>query len=272
MLGDRPARGCWRLCKSNFCRLLGLVLFAASPLAQAATLHISVAASLTESMEAAIKAYTAQHQDITIVPVYASSSTLAQQIAHGAPSELFVSANLLWMDWLEQQGIALQARTDLLQNRLMLIAPADSALTAFTPGQDGPLTNLLGTRDRLSVGDPDHVPAGLYAKQAMEALGEWPDLEPRLARAHDVRAALALVERGETPIGIVYQTDARSSNRVRRLGLFPLDSHEPIIYPVAVIGDTESNGVASEFLAWLEGEEALEIFVAHGFSPTDSVE
>nr|WP_163501357.1 molybdate ABC transporter substrate-binding protein [Halomonas socia] len=248
--------------------LLVLVLLATVPFAQAATLHVSAAASMTDAMDEAIEAYTAQHQDTTIVPVYASSSTLARQIVSGAPSDLFISANLDWMDWLEEQEVPLQERANLLQNRLALIAPASSEVQEFTPGEDGALEGLLGAGDRLSVGDPDHVPAGIYAQQALEALGEWEALEPRLARANHVRGALALVERGETPAGIVYQTDAEASEGVRTLGLFPLDSHDPVVYPVALI-DAEGNDDAAAFRAWLESEEALEIFAAHGFSPAD---
>lgn len=251
--------------------LLTWMLLAMAPLAQAATLHVSAAASLTDAMDEAIKAYTARHPDTTIVPIYASSSTLARQIVNGAPSDLFISANLAWMDWLEEQEVSLQQRGVLLQNRLALIAPVDSEVGAFSPGEEAAVISLLAAGERLSVGDPDHVPAGNYARQALEALGEWQELEPRLAPSHDVRGALALVERGETPAGIVYQTDAEASVRVRTLGLFPLDTHEPIVYPAALIGD-ENNSAATAFLAWLEGDEAVAIFAEHGFSPVDDTQ
>lgn len=246
--------------------LLALALFVTLPLAQAATLHVSAAASLTDAMDEAIEAYTAQHPGTSIVPIYASSSTLARQIANGAPSDLFISANLDWMEWLEEQEVALHQRTYLLQNRLALVAPVSSDIEAFTPGGGDTLVSLLTAGDRLSVSDPDHVPAGIYARQAMEALGEWQELEPRLARGNDVRAALVLVERGETPAGIVYQTDAEASEGVRTLGLFPLDTHAPIVYPVALVG-TENNTAAAALRAWLEGDEAMDIFAEHGFSP-----
>ena len=251
--------------------LLAWMLLGMAPLAQAATLHVSAAASLTDAMDEVIEAYTAQHPDTTIVPIYASSSTLARQIASGAPADLFISANLSWMEWLDEQGVALQQRANLLHNRLALVAPIDSDVEAFTPGETGTLVSLLASGERLSVGDPDHVPAGIYAKQAMEALGEWQALEPRLARGNDVRGALALVERGETPAGIVYQTDAEASDRVRTLGLFPLDSHAPIVYPVALIG-TDNSSAASALRAWLEGAEATAIFAEHGFSPADNAQ
>lgn len=234
-------------------------------LAHAGTLHVAAAASMTDAMNEAIETYTAEHDDVEIVPVYASSSTLARQIANGSPAEVYISANQKWMDWLEDEGVNVQQRVDLLQNRLALVAPSDEAGDDFTPGESGKLESLLSDGERLAVGDPDHVPAGIYAKQAFKALGEWDALEPRLARASDVRSALALVERGETPAGVVYQTDAKASGGVTTLGLFPLDTHDPIVYPAAIIDD-QDNDDASAFRAWLEGEDAMAIFEDHGFS------
>lgn len=251
--------------------LLAWMLLGMAPLAQAATLHVSAAASLTDAMNEAIRAYTARHPDTTIVPIYASSSTLARQIVNGAPSDLFISANLAWMDWLEEQDVSLQQRGELLQNRLALIAPVDSGVEAFIPGEGAALVSLLAAGERLSVGDPDHVPAGSYARQALEALGVWQELEPRLARGNDVRGALVLVERSETPAGIAYQTDAEASDGVRTLGLFPLDTHEPIIYPIALVG-AENNTAAAAFRAWLEGDEAVSIFAEHGFPPANDTQ
>lgn len=239
-------------------------------IAQAGTLHVAAAASMTNAMNEAIAAYTAEHDDVNIVPVYASSSTLARQIANGSPADVFISANQKWMDWLEDEGASVQQRVDLVQNRLALVAPADEAEGDFTPGESGELTSLLDDGERLAVGDPDHVPAGIYARQAFEALGEWDALEPRLARASDVRSALALVERGETPAGVVYRTDARASNGVTTLGLFPLDTHDPIVYPAALIGtqdsDAEDNADAVAFRLWLAGDTATAIFAGHGFT------
>ena len=261
-------QGCPRLSRCTLFTLV-LLLLGMAPLSQAATtLHVSAAASLTDTLDEAIAQYQ-QHNEVSIVPIYASSSTLARQIANGAPADLFLSANNEWMDWLEEQGVNVQQRTDLLQNRLALIAPTTSEMQAFTPGEGAKLFTLLGAGERLSVGDPDHVPVGIYAQQALETLDEWDTLAPRLAHANDVRGALTLVERGETPLGIVYQTDARASDRVRILGLFPLDSHDSITYPVALIGsasDTQENAEAAAFRVWLESEDAMAIFTAHGFS------
>lgn len=231
----------------------------------ATRINVYAAASLTDAMDAVAEAYASTH-DVDIVPVYASSSILARQIANGAPADLYFSANERWMDWLAEQDIELNERGDLLQNRLALIAPKDSPVNRFTPGGGKPIVSLLHKGERVSVGDPAHVPAGIYAKQALQSLGEWDALKDRLARGDNVRAALALVERGETPVGIVYQTDARASHAVRQLGLFPEDSHKTITYPAALIGPARSRALA-DFRQWLAGPEAMALFQRFGFSP-----
>ncbi len=248
------------------CRYPLMVVFAlALPGSAFAASHVQVAAaaSLTDAFNEAIAVYESRH-DVSITPVYASSSTLARQIANASPADLFVSANTAWMDWLEEQGVDVRQRSDLLHNRLALVSASDEVPEHFTPGEGMPLVSLLTARERLSVGDPDHVPAGIYTRQALEALGEWETLAPRLARGNDVRAALTLVERRETPVGVVYQTDAFASDAVRVLGLFPASSHAPITYPVALIG-AEQNEAAMALREWLAGEEALSIFAEYGF-------
>ena len=226
-------------------------------------IQVAAAASLTDALNDAIAVYEAQH-DVDVTPIYASSSTLARQIANGSPTDLFLSANVQWMDWLEEQGVNIQQRSDLLQNRLALVSASPDLPEQFVPGDEARIATLLEERDRLSVGDPDHVPAGIYTQQALEFLGEWVELEPRLARGNDVRAALTLVERQETPLGVVYQTDAFASDRVRVLGLFPTSSHDPITYPIALIG-AEQNDAAVALREWLASEEALTIFADYGF-------
>ncbi|MGO2391863.1 MAG: molybdate ABC transporter substrate-binding protein [Halomonas sp.] len=246
-------------------RLLATALTLALPTSAFATdnIQVAAAASLTDALNDAIAVYEAQH-DVDVTPIYASSSTLARQIANGSPTDLFLSANVQWMDWLEEQGVNIQQRSDLLQNRLALVSASPDLPEQFVPGDEARIATLLEERDRLSVGDPDHVPAGIYTQQALEFLGEWEELEPRLARGNDVRAALTLVERQETPLGVVYQTDAFASDRVRVLGLFPTSSHEPITYPIALIG-TEQNDAAVALREWLASEEALTIFADYGF-------
>src|SRR5690606_217545 len=173
----------------------------------------------------------------------------------GAPADLFVSADEEWMDTLERQGLLRPGtRGDLLANRLVLIAPKGSAARGLADLGDG----------RLALADTEAVPAGKYAKAALEHLGEWPGVADRIAPAENVRAALALVERGEAPLGIVYATDAMASAKVRVVRVFPADSHPPIRYPVAILA-TASDPDAAALRAFLASPEAQRIFARHGF-------
>ncbi len=195
---------------------------------------------------------------------FASSSTLAKQIERGAPANVYISANVKWMDYLESKKmIAPDTRFNLLSNRIVLIAPKDSPIDHIDihPGFD--LVKLLGD-GRLAMGDPDHVPAGIYGMRALEKLGVWPSVEKRIARAKDVRAALALVERGETPLGQVYATDAAISKKVKEVGVFPQDSYPPIVYPVAIVAGEKSEGTI-RFIEFLKSPEAGAIFEKYGF-------
>jgi molybdate transport system substrate-binding protein len=178
---------------------------------------------------------------------YASSSTLAKQIEQGAPADVFISANQKWMDYLEgKRVIDPSTRFDLLSNRIVLIVPADSAIGKVDLRPDFPLSTLLHD-GRLAMGDPDHVPAGMYGKAALKALGVWDAVEAMVASAKDVRAALALVERGEAPLGVVYATDAAISDKVRVVALFPENTHPPILYPVAIVAG-RGNPAARRFM------------------------
>jgi molybdate transport system substrate-binding protein len=230
--------------------------------------QVYAAASMTDAMNAAIQSYEADH-DVDIVPVYASSSTLARQIASGAPADIYISANEQWMDWLDEQHVTLGERVDLLQNRLVLIAPAQSEIREFTPGGDTTIASQLDDDQRLSVGETSHVPAGIYAKEALQSIGEWNALESRLANGDNVRAAMALVERSEAPLGIVYETDAKASDRVKEIGVFPADSHDPITYPLAVV-DPQPSDASQAFRQWLAGDDALSIFSHYGFTPANA--
>lgn len=196
---------------------------------------------------------------------FASSSTVAKQIEQGAPADIYISANIKWMDYLEtKKMIEPGTRFDLLSNRIVLIAPKDSSINHIDirPGFD--LVKLLGD-GRFSMGDPDHVPAGIYGMKALEKLGVWPSIEKRVARAKDVRAALALVERGETPLGQVYATDAAILDKVKVVGIFPLESHPPIVYPVAVVAGRKSK-LSGLFIDFLKGPEARAVFEKYGFT------
>ena len=196
---------------------------------------------------------------------FASSSTLAKQIEQGAPADVYVSANIRWMNYLEEKKLIEPAtRFDLLSNRIVLIAPKDSRINHIDIGPVLDLPGLLGD-GLLSMGDPDHVPAGMYGMKSLEKLGLWAGVEKRVARAKDVRAALALVERGETPLGQVYSTDAAISDKVKVVGFFPSESHPPIVYPVAAVagGETEAAG---QFIKFLKGPESTAIFKRYGFT------
>jgi len=221
------------------------------------------AASTTDAVNEIAEAYAAATGG-SIRPVMASSSTLARQIAQGAPADLFLSANVSWMDHLAgQQAIVAESRVALLSNRLVLVAPADSPLRLrLSPDLD--LGALLGD-GRLAVGDPAHVPAGIYARQALEALGLWAQVEGKLAQAANVRAALALVDRGEAAAGIVYETDAAISPRVRIVDAFPADATPQITYPLAIVAGHDTDAVRRAY-DFLKGEQAAAIFRKHGFT------
>ena len=223
------------------------------------------AASLTDALSEIAAQYEAQ-TGVVVRLSFASSSTLARQIESGAPAQVYASADVKWMDYLEERDlIAAASRVNPIGNRLVLIVPAASSIetVALVPGLD--LMALLGPDGRIAVGDPAHVPAGIYARQALEYLGLWPQAEPRLARAENVRSALALVQLGETPLGIVYGTDAAVGRDIRVVGAFPEESHDPIVYPFGIVkGQGET--LARAFLDYATGAPGLEIFERHGFS------
>jgi molybdate transport system substrate-binding protein len=218
------------------------------------------------SLKTALDAIAAEWQAGTggrVTISYAASSTLAKQIENGAPAGLFISADQDWMDYLQNRKlIDPKTRVDLLGNSLVLIAPADSAVTVtLTPGF--PLAAMLGD-GHLAMADPDAVPAGRYGKVALSALGVWPQVAGRIAAAENVRAALLLVARGEAPLGIVYRTDAAAEPAVKIVAIFPPDSHPPIVYPMAltILGGQE----APAFAAYLRGPAARRVFEAQGFT------
>ena len=228
------------------------------------TVTVFAAASTTNAVTEIGAVFSEKNRE-RFLPSFASSSTLAKQIENGAPAGIFISANEKWMDYLEEKGmIEKGTRFDLLSNRIVLIVPADSAVKDIPIGPGFDLPALLG-EGRLSMGDPDHVPAGIYGKQALESLGVWTSVESRVARAKDVRAALTLVGRGEAPVGLVYATDAAISNQVRVVGTFPETSHPPIVYPAAVVAGRRSPA-ADRFMALLQSPEARAVFERYGFS------
>lgn len=231
---------------------------------------VFAAASLTDAMSSAGDAFE-RKTGAKLRFSFASSSTLARQIEAGAAGHLFASANEIWMDYLEQRGLIERgSRTSPISNRLALISPAGVAPAELVVDARLDLPALLGKDGRLAVGDPAHVPAGIYAKQALESLGLWATAEPRLARADNVRAALALVESGEAPLGITYATDAAISDKVEILGYFPESAHTRITYPIALIDGGGGGGDEPRaFLEFLASDEGLAIFESFGFSRAD---
>jgi molybdate transport system substrate-binding protein len=231
--------------------------------AQQKSITIFAAASMKNALDDIDDAYSRQ-SGVKIVASYAASSALMKQIEQGAPADVFVSADLKWMDYgAERKLINTATRINLLGNRLVLIAPKDSKIGTVTiaPGFD--LAALAGS-GRIAVGDVRAVPAGLYAKAALEKLGVWPAVEPKLAMAENVRAALVLVARGEAPLGIVYETDARVDPGVKIIGIFSEDSHPPIIYPVAMTAVAKPDATA--YLGFLRTAAAKAIFEHYGFT------
>jgi molybdate transport system substrate-binding protein len=251
-------------------RSLFLVLvlgFLAAPFvsaaAQAADVTVFAAASLKNALDDAAKIYETKTGDKVVVS-YAASPALAKQIEQGAPADIFVSADLDWMDYLEQKNlIDVASRHTLLGNTLVLIAPKDSPVS-FTIEKNFPLLQALGADGKLAMASVDSVPAGKYGKAALTYLGVWDAVAPRVAQAENVRAALAFVAKGETPLGIVYGTDANSEPAVRVVGTFPEDSHPKILYPVALTASAKPE--ARKFLEFLLSPEAAPSFEAQGFS------
>ena len=228
---------------------------------------VFAAASLKEALDAAAMAFAASGGVRTRIS-YAGSNVLALQIERGAPADLFISADRAWMDYLAKRHLLADDSTvDLLANRLVLIAPAGQAPAsdAWPPAFD--IARRLGT-GRLAVADVDSVPAGRYARTALENLGLWPALRDRLARAENVRGALAFVARGETPLGIVYATDAAAEKRVVAVAALPASSYPPVVYPMALLRGS-TNATARAFFDYLGSAPARAIFRAHGFSEPD---
>ncbi|AEX52963.1 periplasmic substrate-binding component of an ABC superfamily molybdenum transporter [Rahnella aquatilis CIP 78.65 = ATCC 33071] len=234
--------------------------------AQAAEkITVFAAASLTNALQDIATQYQ-KEKGVQVVSSFASSSTLARQIEQGAPADLFISADQQWMDYaISKQQMVDNTRYTLLDNDLVLISAASSKINKVDISEKTQWTTLIGD-SRLAVGDPDHVPAGIYAKEALQKLGAWTTLEPKLARASDVRAAMALVEREEAPVGIVYGSDALASKKVKVVGIFPAASHKPVEYPMAMVKGHE-NATVRGFYDYLKTPAAAEIFKKYGFTP-----
>jgi molybdate transport system substrate-binding protein len=225
-------------------------------------LLVFAAASLADALEEVDRAFTAA-TGVRVAASYAASSVLAKQIEAGAPADVFFSADLAWVDYLEKRGLIKPgSRRDVLRNALVLIAPADSPLRLkIAPGFD--LAGALAG-GRLAIADPDSVPAGEYARAALTRFGVWSRVSDRAVRGENVRAALSYVARGEAPLGIVYATDAQAEKRVRVVDVFPEDSHPPITYPVALTAQARPEAV--QLVEFLIGDVARQIFARYGFA------
>ncbi|MFV0358648.1 molybdate ABC transporter substrate-binding protein [Tropicimonas sp.] len=238
----------------------------APTMAGADEVTVFAAASLTNAMAEIEERFEAETgHDLTVS--LAGSSALARQIQQGAPADIFISANPGWMDELENGGLLEpDSRFDLLNNSIVLIAHGTDA----APVEIGPETDLAGLLGdgRLAMALVDAVPAGIYGKASLESLGLWEDVEPQVAQADNVRAALAFVATGEAPFGIVYATDAAADDNVTIVGTFPADSHPPIIYPAADLANRDSEA-ENAFVDYLRGPVARAAFERQGFIVLD---
>jgi molybdate transport system substrate-binding protein len=226
---------------------------------------VFAAASLTDALRDLSAAWRARGNAAPRLS-FAASSTLARQIEQGAPADLFLSADEPWMDYLQERHLIVDAtRRSPIGNALVLVAPAASA-QPVTLARGTNIAALLGPDGRLATGDPAHVPVGRYAQAALTWMDAWPKVEPRLARAADVRATLLLVERGEAPFGIVYATDVAASPGLRVVGTFPAESHPAITYPFALIRRARDNASARVFLAFLAEPGNEDTWRRFGFS------
>lgn len=245
--------------------LLSLVFLANACLAENVT--VFAAASLKESLNSAARQFEAATGHKVVVS-YAASSALAKQIESGGPADIFISADLDWMDYLEQhKQLVSGSRVTLLRNQLVLVAPAlDTALSAagLKIAPNFALAAALGA-GTLAMANPDAVPAGKYGKAALETLGVWNTVQNKVARAENVRAALAFVSRGEAPFGIVYRTDALADRGVRIVDTFPADAHPAITYPAALVAPGKSSAAAL-FLQFLRSPAAAANWERFGFT------
>jgi molybdate transport system substrate-binding protein len=246
-----------------FPRFLALILLLASSSVWAQNITVFAAASLKESLDDVARQFEAASGNKVVVS-YAASSALAKQIEAGAPADIFISADTDWADYLDTRKLlAAGSRANLLANQLVLIAPTNST-SALKIAPSFKLADALG-KDRLAMANPDAVPAGKYGKASLEALGVWPSVSDKIARAENVRAALALVSRGETPFGIVYRTDALADKGVKIVDTFPAGTHPDITYPVALIAASKSAS-AKALVDFMKADKTRATWEKYGFT------
>lgn len=234
-----------------------------APAEEKRPVFVFAAASLKTALDA-IAAGFEKDTGTKVTITYASSAVLAKQIEQGAPADVFISADVAWMDYLDKaQLLAPLTRRNLLGNALVLIEPGDQN-TKLVVAKDFDLAGATGD-GKIAVCTVASCPAGVYAKEALDSLGIWAKVEEKLAQAENVRAALALVSRGEARFGIVYATDAKADPKVKVVGKFPASSHKPIVYPVALLASS-TNPAASKVVAYLSSQAATKILLAQGFT------
>ncbi|EKN4603172.1 molybdate ABC transporter substrate-binding protein [Vibrio parahaemolyticus] len=227
----------------------------------ATDLKVYAASSMTNAIDEIAQDFKEKY-DVTVTPVYGGSSSIARQIINGAPADVFISANTKWMDYLVDEGVIDSDNvTNLVRNSLVLIAPQSSSIAVFNFA-DAKAWEAALNGSRFALGNPTSVPAGMYAKESLTTLGVWKEIQTKVAPAKNVRLALALVERGEAPLGVVYKTDAQLTSKVKIVGEFASDTHAAIVYPAAVVKDsTESR----QFFQYLKSEDAKRVFAHYGF-------
>ncbi len=252
---------------NSFSRVLAVLLaLAVLPLAGPAqaqnTVTVFAASSLTDALKQVAAAFKASGAGGEVVLSFGASNTLAQQIDQGAKADIYMSADTDWMDFLDKKdALDRSTRRNLLVNQLVLIGGRGSKPITIAPGFN--LKAALGNR-RLALADPNSVPAGKYAKASLSALGVWDSVAGQIAPAENVRVALAYVSSGESPYGIVYETDAKVDANVHVVGTFPANTHPAIVYPVAALRNPTPS--ARAFLAFLGGAQAKAIFTKAGFT------
>jgi molybdate transport system substrate-binding protein len=226
-------------------------------------LTVSAAASVQDALYEVQAAYAREAPEVAVTYNFGSSGSLAQQIAQGAPADVFLSASPRWMNELDDKGQLLDgSRQDLLRNDIVLVVPTTSAITQFPDlATDGV--------DRVAIGEPDSVPAGQYGREVLTAFNLLDKLQPKLVFAKDVRQVLSYVETGNVDAGLVYATDARMSDQVQIAAISPVEAHTPIVYPVAVVADSQQAAAARGFVAFLSSDTAADIFQSYGFNTID---
>ncbi|ELE7131153.1 molybdate ABC transporter substrate-binding protein [Vibrio harveyi] len=239
-----------------------VAILSVSSAANAATeLKVYAASSMTNAVSDIAQQFETKY-DVTVTPVYGGSSSIARQILNGAPADIFISANTKWMDYLvKSKAVKNDSVTNLVRNSLVLIAPKASTIEPFD-FSDANAWNQALEGNRLALGNPVSVPAGMYAKESLTNLGVWKKLERQIAPAKNVRLALALVERGEAPLGVVYKTDALLTDKVKVVGEFANDTHADIIYPAAIVKDSTQS---EQFFEYLKSDDAKKVFAQYGF-------